>query len=45
MTRKYAYCSTVPRTFVHDILNPGFGGKSLFSSFFLPSLGILETSR
>ena len=45
MTGKYAYCSTVPRTFVHDCLNTGFGGKSLFSSFFLRFLGILETSR
>ena len=45
ITGKYAYCITVPRTFVHDCLNPGFGGKSLFSSFFLPFLGILETSR
>ena len=45
MTGKYAYCSTVPRTFVHDCLNTGFGGKSLFSSFFLHFLGILETSR
>ena len=45
MTEKYAYCSTVPRTFVQDCLNPGFRGKSLFSSFFLRFLGILETSR
>ena len=45
MTEKYAYCSTVPRTFVHDCLNPGFGKKSLFSSFFLRFLDILETSR
>ena len=45
MTDKYAYCSTVPRTFVHDCLNPGLGEKSLFSSFFLRFLGILETSR
>ena len=41
MTEKYAYCSTVPRTFVQDCLNPGFEGKGLFSSM----LGILETSR
>ena len=45
MTEKYAYCSTVPRTFVQDCLNHGFGGKNLFSSFFLCFLGILETSR
>ena len=45
MTGKCAYCSTVPKTFVHDCLNPGFGEKSLFSSFFLCFLGILETSR
>ena len=43
MTEKYAYCSRVPRTFVQDCLNPGFGGKSMFSSFFLRFLGILET--
>ena len=42
MTEKYEYCSTVPKTFVQDCLNPGFGEKSLFSSFFLP---FLETSR
>ena len=45
MTEKYEYYSIVPRTFVQDCLNPGFGGKSLFSSFFLRFLGILETSR
>ena len=45
MTEKYEYCSTVPKTFVQDCLNPAFGKKSLFSSFFLPFLGILETSR
>ena len=44
-TEKYEYYSTVPRIFVQDCLNPGFGGKSLFSSFFLRFLGILETSR
>ena len=47
MTEKYEYCSTVPKTFVQDCLNPAFG-KSLFCSFFLPILGILgilETSR
>ena len=27
MIEKYEYCSTVPRTFVQDCLNPGFGGK------------------
>ena len=45
ITEKYAYCSRVPRTFVQDCLNPGFGGKSMFSSFFLRFLGILETCR
>ena len=45
MTEKYEYCSTVPKTFVQDCLNPAFGKKSLFSSFLLPFLGILETSR
>ena len=45
MTGKCAYFSTVPRTFVHDCLNLGLGGKSLFSSFFLRFLGILEISR
>ena len=29
MTEKYAYCSRVPRTFVQDCLNPGFGGKKV----------------
>ena len=27
MTEKYEYCSTVPRTFVQDCMNPGFGEK------------------
>ena len=45
MTQKDECCSTVPKTFVQDCLNPGLGGKSLFSSFFLPFLGSLETSR
>ena len=37
MTGKYAYCSTVPRTFVHDCLNPCFGEKkSVF--FVFPTL-------
>ena len=45
MTEKYAYRSTVPKTFVQDCLIPGFGENSLFSSFFLRFLGILETSR
>ena len=45
MTEKYAYCSKVPRTFVQDCLNPGFGEKSMLSSFFLRFLGILETCR
>ena len=37
MTEKYAYCSTVPMTFVQDCLNPGFGGKkSVF--FIFPTL-------
>ena len=27
MTEKSEYCRTVPRTFVHDCLNPGFGEK------------------
>ena len=27
MTQKYEYCSTVPKTFVQDCLNPGFGKK------------------
>ena len=41
MTEKYEYCSTtVPRTFVQDCLNPGFGENV----FFLCFLGILETS-
>ena len=30
MREKYAYCSTVSRTFVQDCLNPGFGEKSPF---------------
>ena len=38
MTEKYAYCSTVPRTFVQVCLNPaGFGEKSLFF-FIFPTL-------
>ena len=46
MTEKYEYCSTVPRTFVQDCLNPGFGGKkSVFFIFVLPFLGILKTSK
>ena len=39
----YSTISTSP--FVQDCLNPGFGGESLFSSFSLRFLGILETSR
>ena len=27
MIEKYEYCSTVPRTFVQDCMNPGFGEK------------------
>ena len=27
MTEKYEYCTTVPRTFVQDCLNPAFGEK------------------
>ena len=27
MTEKYEYCSTVPKTFVQDCLNPAFGKK------------------
>ena len=45
MAEKYAYCSRVPRTFMQDCLNPGFGQKSMFSSFFLRFLGILEICR
>ena len=45
MTEKYEYGSTVPRTFFHDCLNPGLGGKSLFSSFLLRFSGILEARR
>ena len=33
MTEKYEYGSTVPRTFFHDCLNPGFGEKK--SVFFI----------
>ena len=37
MTEKYEYCSTVPRTFVQDCLNPGFflggGGKAVVFTF------------
>ena len=33
MTEKHGYCSTVPRTFVQDCQNPGFGGKK--SVFFI----------
>ena len=33
MTEKYEYCSTVPKTFVQDCLNPGFGEKK--SVFFI----------
>ena len=36
LTEKYECCSTVPRTFVQDRLNPGFWGeKSVF--FFFPT--------
>ena len=33
MTEEYEYCISVPRTFVHDCLNPGFWIKSLFLHF------------
>ena len=36
MIEKYEYCSTVPRTFVQDCLNPGFfwgGGKAVVFIF------------
>ena len=36
MTGKYAYCSTVPRTFVHDCLKKRRGEKRQFSGFFKP---------
>ena len=29
MTEKYEYCSTVPKAFVQDCLNPGFGEKKV----------------
>ena len=45
MTEKYEYCSNVLRTFVQDYLILVLREKSLFSSFFLRFLGILETSR
>ena len=45
MAERFEYCRTVPRTFVQDCLNRGFGGESLFSSFFLRFFGILETRR
>ena len=35
MTGKYAYCSTVPRTFVQDCLNLGLGGGGGKSVFFI----------
>ena len=34
MTEKHGYCSTVPRTFVQDCLNPGFGRKKVCSLHF-----------
>ena len=40
MTEKNEYCSTVPRTFFQDCMNPGFGEKVCFS-FFLRLSGIL----
>ena len=33
MTEKYEYCSTVPKTFVQDCLNPAFGKKVCFLHF------------
>ena len=33
MTETYEYCSTVPRTFVQEFLNPGFGKKVRFLNF------------
>ena len=33
MTERYEYCSTVPRTFVQEFLNPGFGKKVCFLHF------------
>ena len=46
ITGKYAYIALLSQglLFIY-CLNPGFGGKSLFSSFFLRFLGIFETSR
>ena len=35
MIEKYEYCRTVPRTFVQNCLNPGFGEKK--SVFFIYS--------
>ena len=29
MTEKHGYCGTVPKTFVKDCLNPGFGTKKV----------------
>ena len=34
MTEKHGYCSTVPRTFVQDCLNAGFGRKKVCSLHF-----------
>ena len=36
MTEKFEYCSTVPKTFVQDCLNPGFGKKVCFLHFSYP---------
>ena len=36
MTEKYEYCSTVPKTFVQDCMNPSFGEKVCL--FIFPTL-------
>ena len=43
--QKFSEFQLCPKDFCPGLSNPGFGEKSLFSSFFLRFLGILETSR